>query len=378
MQAYEALPSFKKIRDERKSSIADFLDSSLPYGANVLRVIDKFIRYPSHAIQSRVVASFLCQSLPLSDKAFCLFLQGESRSGKSTTGKLAAKLHGVETFGSNSIAACRNWIEDNKFLKRKEMYIKDADGEFVEANLFLILEDVSPEILLSSSTYQLLKVSCDRDTARSIIAGEERGKNMSFSTFCFKIVSSCYPTFSDPRFEELNNRSIFIRCERFEDELEQLEDYDLTPLADYSLSAWQNGRIAEYATLWKKARKPRELSMPQWEVSKPALIAGTIQGVFDSEESAIECFTAYWGYRARLNRQFIDPLELACKQAVAFWNAQPTAIENCIDGDWLTEELKLKIKNGKLPINRLYNAKLHEAMRRIGYEFNGSHWQINE
>ena len=361
-----------------RCALIDIETEDREYGEILLDAINKFIYYPNADIQSRIVASFLCQFTPILDKAFCMYTYGGSRSGKSTTGKLAAKLYGVELFASSSIAACRNWLEENCIETDDGIILLDVDGNPVDRNLVLCLEDVSESILLQPNLYQLLKISCDRETAISRMSGEKWGSNQNFNVFCLKLISSICQIHTNPKLEELSNRTIFIKCQRSDVLLPQLSKFNFNKLRRMFENAWTEEKVDMFCKLNDTVTPPSDFDLQKWELSQGMILSGYVLGVVDSLNDAYELFREYWAYRSECNREVVTPMDSAVAEVVSFYNSFPGVLPDYIRAEWLTQEMKARIRLGTVPVTRFDNAKMHESMINQGYTLSNGYWQVEE
>lgn len=348
---------FNYLRSTSLQSWRNEWDFNSTYPQNVLKTINRFILYPSHDVQSRIVACFLClHSCALND-AFILYLTGRSRSGKSTTGKLAAKLTGAAIHGSNSTAGIRNYLEDNKYS------VIDEDTE-IENNQLLILEDVNSVILSQPALYQLLKTSCNRDTAQATIANlDKAGENKSFDTFCLKIISSVFDPRNDSRFEELVNRCLFIHCERIDKDLPQIDDYDWTAIEFQHQNFWEySGK--DYFDIFNSLRKPSSIALNLWQVFRPIIAIGLVGKLFNSIDEAITLVNDFLELsKKESTNPFYQLLLNVCDE-----HAQEfPQLKGAIPSQLLEQETRKAIKSGSLPFDRYSNSRLWEAMTNLGY-----------
>lgn len=347
--------------------------SELAYGQNLLNVINTFVYYPNNLVQSRVVACYLSLELQLLDKAFILYLFGESRSGKSTTGKLASVLTNSSVWSSNStFASIRRYLEAQRYRQNKGVLLRDLEsGDPIERNLFLIWDDHNELSLSNNQIYQFLKTSCDRLTAKDSLASSDDLKGTKeFSTFSLKIISSTFSPFKNPLFTELSNRCIYVRCERINadvEQIEQIEDWLWTDIGKTHDEAWNERNAIKFFETLHTLKKPKDFSLPQWEISRTLIASGITQSIFENSTEAIDCFLEHWQSLGELIQER-SHLEIMLEHLIEEWaNTRPN-LRNYVVANFIADSVKARIKSGELPLNR-YNAKeVYDAMKILGYE----------
>lgn len=357
--------NIKQIREASRTSWRELWDKKLTYGQNIKALIDSFILYPNHSIQSLIVAAYACQHLQLLNRAFILYAAGQSRSGKTFTGELLTNTAGY-TGIVPTMAGIRNFIENNIYLKDDEGLQFDVEGNPIESHVLIHCEDMSESQLSQPNFYQFLKVSRDRNNAM-VIAGDVSGESKSFSPFCLIAISSCFEPFTyAEKYQELINRCVFIRCERSEEELLQLEDYDFTGLQIEHEKAWTRENCLYYLELRKSIRKHKFFNIPEWEVSKPLILSGIVQGLFTKIE-AIELFEQYWTERREIHSRFVNPLHQYCQLAVENWQQNHPNSPHAIQKEFVNKFLNDKQKSGELSINRIPKHRIPQIMSALGF-----------
>jgi ABC-type oligopeptide transport system ATPase subunit len=169
-----------------RDSIADFIKNLL---ADTVLIDD---------YRSILIASFILTPSAIVSTTPILFAYGESGSGKSGIGSIAASLYGVKVFGVLTYAGMRNLIHQ-KFTNGKR-----------EKNFMFVIDDIDAKFLSDPNIFSMLKSGCYRLYERIAIAGKEPGEIIEFFCFCPKLFSSQWNLFNDERFIELNRRFIPI------------------------------------------------------------------------------------------------------------------------------------------------------------------------
>lgn len=349
--------NFHELRSSQLVSWKELWDFKQPYPVNVFKLLDKFVVYPNDEIQKKIVACFVSLHTAALNDAFCLYLTGQSRSGKSTTGKLVAKLTNSAIHGSNSTAGIRNYLEENKFT------VIDEETS-IENNQVLILEDVNSSILAQPALYQMLKTSCNRETAKATIASlEKSGENCEFDTFSLKIISSVFDPRKDSRFDELVNRCLFIHCQRVDKDLPQVDDYNWNAIEHQHYNFWElQGK--EFFSCSSRLRKPNSIPLNQWQVLKPIAVVGLVGGIF---KDSSEAFDACIEFLELSGKESINPFYQLLTTLCNEYSSDYPQLKGAIPAQYLEQETRKAIKLGSLPFDRYSNIKLWEAMESLGY-----------
>lgn len=171
-----------------RSSIAGFIGQLL----NDTVMIDR------DDYRNILISSFVLTPSAIVSVSPILFAYGESGSGKSGIGYIAASLYGQKVFGVLTYAGMRNLIHQ-KFTSGKR-----------EKNFIFVIDDIDARFLNDPNIFSMLKSGCYRQYERIAIAGKEPGEIVEFFCFCPKLFSSQFNLFSDERFIELNRRFVPI------------------------------------------------------------------------------------------------------------------------------------------------------------------------
>jgi hypothetical protein len=332
-------------------------DKSL--GVNILNTINSFVLLPEHEIQSRVVASFLCQDTSVIDKGFILYCCGTTRSGKSTLAKISKKISNNLILAANSTVAA---------IRRKVSKVNSQDANFV-----LILDDWNEITFSNNQLYQFLKNSCDRDTALELLSSSLGDSEINeFSTFSTKVITSTFELWKNPdRYSELISRCLFIRTKAPEGEhfdIPQVENFGWKSIEYQHHACWDNKEArADYRSLYILTKKPAQFSLGAWERVKAPIICGTIQGVFESIDEGIELYTEYWHLMSKTLGSQVS-LKAAIEDYLSEWNESRPELVNQLNAELLSKRLRNLIRHGFLPYNRLDNQVLATNMADLGFK----------
>lgn len=163
-----------------------------------------------------LMPSALCRIVPY------LFLYGVSGSGKTTIGKLAKSIYGVNiNSSSDTFAAIRNSLNKRKYGFFRKPSPESPTGFMnveTEINTCMIWDDVDPSTFRTSpDIYKLFKYGYDRSSDTIMISSKEAGENIEFRCFCPKIFSSITPFHALEEFKELRRRLIVVPFAKLED-----------------------------------------------------------------------------------------------------------------------------------------------------------------
>ena len=200
----------------------DFWDRELTLGENYVSIINRCVLLPNRKVQSKVVAAYAavhsiaCRVLPT------LAIVGSTGTGKSALTKVIAGLreqHGSNTFGSSStFASLRNAINKFRFMQfidNQPIYERDN-----EKPCLMVIADVKEFFFRDPNKFALFRCGWDRsEETQTISMGN--GENLTFYTFCPKILSTVDTFMLKSEYSELYRRSLFVKTEhidKFSDE----------------------------------------------------------------------------------------------------------------------------------------------------------------
>ena len=200
----------------------DFWDRNLTLGENYVSMIDRCVLLPNRQVQSKVVAAYAavhsvaCRVLPT------LAIVGSTGTGKSALTKVIAGLReqqGANTFGSSStFASLRNAVNKfrfKQFIDNQPIYERDN-----EKPCLMVIADVKEFFFKDPNKFALFRCGWDRsEETQTISMGN--GENLTFYTFCPKILSTVDTFMLKTEYSELYRRSLFVKTEhidKFSDE----------------------------------------------------------------------------------------------------------------------------------------------------------------
>ena len=196
---------------------SDFWDNNLTLGENYVSLINRCVLLPEKDIQAKIAASYTavhsiaCRVLPT------LAILGATGTGKSALTKVIAGLreqNGANTFGSTStFASLRNAVNKfrfKQFIDNQPIYERDN-----EKPCLMVIADVKEYFFRDPNRFALFRCGWDRsEEVQTISMGN--GENLTFYTFCPKILSTVDTFMLKSEFSELYRRSLFIKTEHID------------------------------------------------------------------------------------------------------------------------------------------------------------------
>ena len=195
----------------------DFWDNNLTLGENYVSLIDRCVLLPNRKVQSKVAAAYAavhsiaCRVLPT------LAIIGATGTGKSALTKVIAgfrEQNGSNTFGSTStFASLRNAVNKfrfKQFIDNQPIYERDN-----EKPCLMVIADVKEFFFKDPNRFALFRCGWDRsEEVQTISLGN--GDNLTFYTFCPKILSTVDTFMLKSEYSELYRRSLFIKTEHID------------------------------------------------------------------------------------------------------------------------------------------------------------------
>ena len=278
----------------------DYYDRDLTLADNLLRLLQTFVVLPKDYYDI-IVAYFLIPSA-LALRVPYLFLCGQSGSGKTTIGKLAAKVHGVPiNTSSDTFAGIRNSLKERKYqqleIPSQEPHLPSL-WKTEETNTIMVWDDVDPNTFhLKPDLYRLFKFGYDRSTDRIVISSDKAGENLSFRCFCPKIFSSVSAIHLDDSLKELRRRLIVIPCQRLNTNGHLLDIDSINWKGFSSLFAdYWNLELAELYLITRNtlAKSNLGLTANQRAISLDLLATGITTGIWQDETVGIAKLKEYF------------------------------------------------------------------------------------
>lgn len=406
---------------------SDFWDFDLPYGKNLLNLFNNFVVLPDTHIQLPIICAFICQNTVLMHLSNTLFLYSrKAGSGKSTIAEIVSALHNASldvnedesngmSQGADTFASIRNFIAFNRVVRSKkgEIVLDYETRKPLEKNLFLVLDDIAESKLKDEDYYNLLK-AYKRQNAYIRKAEKRRNEEgefvettIDFHVFCCKVLTACYQIFGNPEYQELTRRCLFIKCQPLEDikeyskedekyiennlyykgeELYKPSEIDWKGVLDQYYIAWDFEAIERYQSAFRRLRKPKEVSVSQWEITKSLAASGYALQVWDSIPESLDAVKKYWYWFKQQGIDAKSAIELVLESAIASWyeccddpvdsseyfpngerNPYYPMNKDFIDPAWIDAWLKKAEKKSELNKKPSYKIR-DEAMEYLGYK----------
>jgi energy-coupling factor transporter ATP-binding protein EcfA2 len=266
----------------------EFWDNNLGLGDNYLNLISKAVILPNHEIQAKIAASYAAMHSIAIKVAPLLFIQGATGTGKSCLSKVLSGLreqHGNKTFGSTStFSSLRNGVNKfrfKQFIDNQPIYQLDN-----EIPCLMSIADIKEFFFKDENRYALFRCGWDRsEEIQTISLGN--GENMSFYTFCPKIVTSRDSFILKETYTELFRRCLFLHTQHvdkfdaldkakwYENSVEALEpdNIDWTGCSKHFLDFWYGDNDANLLAFGKLRRQ-------QGNLKKQALLHGISEHEF--------------------------------------------------------------------------------------------------
>lgn len=198
----------------------EYWDNNKTLGENYLSLINRCVLLPNRDVQAMVAASYAavhsvaCRVLPT------LSIIGATGTGKSALTKVLSGVreqHGTNTFGSSStFASLRNAV--NIFRFKDHIDNEPVFERENELPCLMVIADIKEFFFKGddgAKKFALFRCGWDRSEEVQTIS-KGNGENITFYTFCPKILSTVDTFVLKPEFAELYRRSLFIKTEHID------------------------------------------------------------------------------------------------------------------------------------------------------------------
>ncbi len=270
----------------------DYYNFSLSYPENILNFCKQTVQLPYDFY--RIITAYALIPSALVKRIPYLFFYGESGSGKSTMAKLFSYIHGVIPItSSTTYAAIRNELREKRITEiivpsEKEGY--PYTSKPVEANLFMVLEDVDEHTFKRNfNLYTLFKCGYDKSTDTIKMSGEKNGTNESFRCFSPKVFSSIHPIHAIEDYKELLRRLIVIPFKKADDvEILDIDNLDWTGFSDKFNDFWSYEQAGILLTIRSSLNHIKTLTSQQKAICLDLIAVGISTGIWSDEIEAVQ------------------------------------------------------------------------------------------
>jgi hypothetical protein len=351
------------------TSWRDLVDNPSVASVEIYRqILRQIIILPYPELQENIILATLLTPTPLAVTLPILFSQGEAGCGKSNIGKFAARIYGNTPMGATTTAsAFARMLQEMKF-----------DHRGVELPHMLVIDDVNLSILRSNQTIQqYLRSGFNRDTARVAKAKQDTDEEVEYSDiFGGRVISSCYPFYSDPDFAEIARRMLVIECrksdraievvdpdlinwEGFEDVRARLWETDSSMCAKYTQNRKQ---ITSYAVR-NNFTRPDKIAL-----GKDVLATGMTLGLWGTAAEALSEYELFLDSQEQLVRDKGDIVERMVKRFSDETIAEcvDTGMTPCLQTTALKQITEMYVATGVFD-NHIRTTHVNGIVRRLGW-----------
>lgn len=395
-----------EIYGSTQESWRDLWDEELTSYENLMSICGQAVILPYQSIQLPIAVTYLFASSKWAKVLPILFSYGRRGSSKSTFANLAARLHGQRQAFSptDTFASLRNSLD----LMR---WIDPSDKRFEKDGAMLCWDNVRISTFLNDpKIYQMCLFGYDKNTDKIQIANNE-GRNLTFTVFSPKIMSSIDPIHTYHEFTELHRRLLTIYHKPYQDfNLKEKEgseiDINVERLNPDSINwdefeeiffnVWNSREnCIQYAhyrqQLTKRGKKlfkvPPIILAEQWTISIDLVCTGLIIGAWTTIQEGIDVFAKYWEFANSNNRvtqgstyqlleKFIDSEYGERIRAFKDASRQGIYIDKVrIPGIRVKQTLDAHHKQGELDIVP-HMKNVIEIMNDLGWVLNTGNWEM--
>lgn len=210
-------------REEIRTSYTDLTDTSLPISLQLEDLVNKLTKIQNERVVMPVLVSSLMIPSALVMNFVIIVFYGASGTGKSALIRLASEMYDIPVVNTTATyAGIRNHIQNLR-------YRTDENGDLVETNMLVTIDDINSDTLKDPKLFGLLKTGASLSTAGTIISSQSGGKNSDFNGACPKALSTCEPFWRRPEYHELRRRIVLIPTQQSEEEFIDKEEINFKP-----------------------------------------------------------------------------------------------------------------------------------------------------
>ena len=421
--------------NDASDSWEQIYNKNIKFSENLQNIIANSVFLPNARVQIPIITAYILIPSALGKILPILFCYGKQGTGKSTIGKIASKIHGVSIFNAETtFAAFKNATNQRRWDMSDEENPK-------EKNAICILDDIKEDFFREKPQfYSILKSGYDRNTDTMEIASNNAGQNLTFRTFCTKIIGSVSNLHCNPKFKELQRRLIIIRHKKFENlsfqdkkecyllshnlvrknydlfsddkdvilethELQALQkwdgsnrldidNFDWTGFDNFYKEFWQDiNNCVCFAKIRKRlGKRKKDFELPKvfdshnWIISIDLICAGITTGVWENLEEALKAVAIFWEWsNSKLETENSATLKLLNE-----FIQKEIAIINKLNSEIGDESIPysinpLKLKNflaecgSKGQLDMLPNTQnILDCMEQLGWRLDKRKWVLDK
>jgi hypothetical protein len=344
------------------------------------QLLRQIIILPFPDIQENIILATLLTPTPLATMLPILFSWGAPATGKSNIGKLAAQIYGNVPLGSTTTASAFNRILQG--------YKFDSFG--TELPHMLVIDDINRSILAGSETLQqYLRSGYNRSTDKIAKAKADTDDQVEYShVFGGRVLSSCYPFFTDPDFAEISRRMLVIECRKSDLSIDMIEPdiIDWTGFKEVRDQLWESEKMCKKFGEYRRAVSSyairNQLPRPdKIALVKDVLASGIALGLWGTAGEALDEYQAFLDSQETLIRDRGDIVARTIRRIAESTASEQTAhgIKPRIDPSSLKQIVESYIRSGVFD-SSISMKHVNQVMRNCGWELvndgDGFEWRI--
>jgi hypothetical protein len=349
------------------------------------QLLRQIIILPYPEIQENIVLSMLLCPTPLATMLPIMFTwSAQPGAGKSSIGKFASKIYGIEPVGSSTTAsAFRRILQSMKFHTH--------NGVTTERPHLLIVDDINLQLMAQSQTLQqYLRSGFNRGTSKVQMAKRETdGETVTSDLFGGRVISSCYPFFSDPNYAEITRRMLIIECKKSDKSIDVIDpdSIDWQGFVNVRDNLWESDpttcikygdfkRSIGACAVHNKIKRPDKINL-----GKDILACGLTLGLWDSVESALTEYLAFLDSNDALCKGKGDIVTTTIRRLVESTIIDLTSkgITPYIQPNTLKQVIEQYVRLGVFDTN-VKVSQVNATMRQLGWEIDDTDywWRQNK